>query len=120
MQFCENCDNMLYMKVDNTNLVYYCKNCEFELAHDYSTNAKEVSSSSFMNDKTNYSQYITPYIDYDPTLPRRRDIPCKNCEKNGQEVIVIKYDVANMKYLYYCSSCKHFWTFDDNTQPFKA
>jgi DNA-directed RNA polymerase subunit M/transcription elongation factor TFIIS len=120
MIFCKNCDNMLYMKVSGTALVNYCKCCDYVETEDYTTNAKEISTSSFVDDETNYYQYVTPYIEHDPSLPRTKEVACVNskCSKKRPEVIIIKYDKSNMKYLYFCTECKHFWTTDNSDNPF--
>lgn len=121
MIFCDNCDNMLYMKVSESSLVHYCKCCDYTNTEDYSSSAKEISTSSFINDKKNYSQYVTPYIEHASSLPRTKELDCKNSQCTGKspEIIIIKYDKNNMKYLYFCTDCKHFWT-TDNTVPFTS
>jgi hypothetical protein len=107
------------MKVQDDSLVNYCKNCNFSITENYSKSAKTVIENKFHDDHGNYSQYVTPYIVYDSTLPRVNNIKCVNKDHKDDEVIVIKYDQANMKYLYYCVHCEVFWT-TDNYQPFKA
>lgn len=123
MNFCETCENMLYMKVDGTNLINYCKNCDFSIKNDYSKNSKVILNNNFETDRASYEQYISPYIKFDNTLPREHSINCPNKatqhKDKKDEVIVIKYDQGNMKYLYYCVNCENFWTTDNHT-PFKA
>jgi hypothetical protein len=73
---------------------------------------KCVIDSNYVDDF--HKQYLSPYIAYDPTLPRTSNIPCinKTCQKPAskpQEVIYVKYDVTNMKFLYYCCHCGMFW-----------
>ena len=62
-----------------------------------------------------HRQFITPYIAYDPTLPRTDVIPCvnKECKRPAsrkEEVVFVKYDANNLRYLYYCCHCGMFWT----------
>jgi aspartate carbamoyltransferase regulatory subunit len=60
----------------------------------------------------------------DPTLPRIYTVKCPNdaCKTNASdesdaktptEVIYIRYDDANLKYLYICTTCDHVWRTDD-------
>lgn len=115
MKFCDYCNNMLYVKIDaDKRLVYYCKSCGF---NQVESNTKSVCivDDNKINDYTKYSQYINPYLKYDPCLPRVNNIKCPNkgCTKpsdKDNEVIYIKYDAVNMKYIYNCCDCNHFWT----------
>lgn len=120
MDFCDVCHNMLYVQVQSEEsrptLVHACRNCGFKTSElgqkseslsvaDYSTNDK---------DDAIFKQFITPYIKFDPTLPRVDNIQCPSdaCKKRGgdrPEVIYIKVDYENMKYIYYCCKCEHFW-----------
>ena len=122
MEFCEKCSNMLYISVDNTDedksiLKNYCKNCNFskELPNNES---RPIIENVYENtENINYKLFINPHIKHDPTLPRVNNIKCINKEcskKNDQmnEVIYIKYDNENMKYLYYCVYCEKFWKLD--------
>jgi hypothetical protein len=66
----------------------------------------------------NLNNYLTTNIKYDPSLPHVNNIACPNCKGNNTEkqndVIYIKYDAENKKYLYFCCKCDHFWTHDKN------
>jgi len=122
MEFCEKCNNMLYINIEssdegNNKLKNYCKNCNFskELPSD-----KSMAIIENVYEKTeniNYKLFINPHIKHDPTLPRVNNIKCinKECTKKKEdmnEVIYIKYDNENMKYLYYCVHCGKFWKLD--------
>ena len=113
MKFCEFCDNMLYVKVTpEKDLLYYCKNCDNEVTQKKENGSICVIDDNKIDDVTKYSQYINKNIKHDPTLPRVNNIKCTNpsCNKQGEnEVIYLKYDFVNMKYLYYCCHCEHFW-----------
>jgi aspartate carbamoyltransferase regulatory subunit len=56
----------------------------------------------------------------DPTLPRINNILCPNaeCKTNTEdvprEIIYIRYDNVNMKYVYLCSECDVVWKTEDN------
>lgn len=115
MHFCETCNNMLYVKVDdNTNLLYYCKFCNNAVTEKKESGSVLVIDDNKVDDNIRYQQFLNKNIIHDPTLPRVNNITCVNStctKKTGQdnEVIYIKYDFANMRYLYFCCHCEHFW-----------
>ena len=120
IKFCEVCNNMYYMKIEGEGkqqkLEYFCKNCG-----NTKTHSKEESNlvlEKFYNKgEKNYRNFINKYTTYDPTLPRVNNIVCPNdscpCNKKtepvSREVIYIKYDKDNMKYIYLCCICKTAW-----------
>lgn len=146
MLFCSVCQNMLYIaesKKDenetNTSMLNFtCKNCGYILENnnnqtrlisekqftdtsDKNNNENENSCIMKINcedDIKNFKQYQTPFIKYDYTLPRLRNVKCpNNCkEQDGlpSEVICIKYDTKNIKFLYFCTACEYFWKLDKN------
>ncbi len=115
MKFCDYCNNMLYVKVNgNKDMVYYCKSCGFSKAEEKNGKSICIVDDNKINDFTKYSQYINNYLKYDPCLPRVNNIVCpkKDCSKptdKDNEVIYIKYNPVNMKYIYTCCHCDHFW-----------
>ena len=112
MKFCKNCQNMLYISVDESNLKYYCKNCNFSETDNYSARAVCVLQSNHNTSQDgNYKHYMNPNIKYDPTNPRVNNIDCpnKSCTKKPNEVIYMKYGHVDMKYLYFCCHCETFW-----------
>jgi DNA-directed RNA polymerase subunit M/transcription elongation factor TFIIS len=115
MKFCVNCKNMLYITVEgDKTLKYVCKNCNYAEMDENPTEAICVLESNFEDDENDYKQYMTPYIKYDPTLPRVSNIQCTNAKCNKpanveNEVIYIKYNHMKMKYLYHCCHCNSFW-----------
>ena len=132
MRFCDLCDNMLYIKLGvgeddsggHTKLAYACKNCGFVRAGEEGAGEEEehagnhrdgmIIDANYMSDVATFRQYVTPYIKHDPTLPRVNNIPCPNTactrpEGESPEVIYVKYDVANLRFLYHCTHCSAFW-----------
>ncbi len=131
MKFCEVCDNMMYMSLsDGTRdpdmvseggsaheksklLVYYCKNCGHRVRAR--ADVKEcVVDATYVDDAAHAQQFATMNIIHDPTLPRVDNIKCTNaqCTKPSDasnEVIYFKYDHKNLKYMYHCTYCRHFW-----------
>lgn len=119
MEFCSVCDNMYYIKTDKenkSNLVYYCKNCNNEEKKDLKGNNCVYTSSYTANKYFDIKDHVNKYTHLDPTLPRVDNIPCPNAGcitnkgKGNKEVIYIKYDSENMKYLYLCVECNTCWS----------
>lgn len=120
MHFCIHCQNMYYIQIasDNPNkLVYYCRNCGNE---DNATNVDNLTiSSASLKNSSSHLTYINKYTKLDPTLPRIKEILCPNKEcltntKNSpREIIYIRYDDINMKYMYLCSTCDTVWKIED-------
>jgi hypothetical protein len=104
------------MKLGEANdLVMYCKNC------NWTTNSGHekgmcVYESSAVEEEADYKQYMTKDVKNDHTLPRIRHIKCPNEKCTGtdadREVIYVKYDNINLKYLYFCCDCETFWKSD--------
>ena len=115
MKFCELCNNLLYISVsENKDLTYYCKNCNNSTVIKKEEGSVCVIDDNKIDDFTKYSQYINKNIKHDATLPRVNNIVCVNasCTRKidrANEVVYVKYDHINMRYLYYCCHCEHFW-----------
>lgn len=137
MKFCEKCDYMYYISIseaDSNLLSYYCRNC----GHKDECIAEEgacVLSTQLKTSQNKFNHIINGYTKLDPTLPRIYNIPCPNlackshagpsplAESNGSEeadpkkkseVIYMRYDDKNLKYLYICVSCDAVWKTDDS------
>lgn len=121
MHFCSNCDNMYYIKInekDNNKLEYYCRHCGNK---DDNMTVKNicVSKTKIKQNKNMYSHMINEYTKNDVTLPRTKTIKCPNqdCKSNKkeenvesiQEVIYLRYDDVDMKYIYMCVNCDTTW-----------
>tara|TARA_B110001469_G_C9367513_1_gene191898 strand:+ start:57 stop:431 length:375 start_codon:yes stop_codon:yes gene_type:complete len=114
MKFCANCDNMLYLNIvqDEDSLVedklmYECKNCNFKKESDKNDNSC-IFKIDYNIDKIKKNSFINPFIYEDITLPRAEGIKCPNegkCPKTKPEIIYIKYDNENMKFIYICLDC---------------
>ena len=121
MHFCSNCKNMYYIRInsDNTNqLVYYCRNCGNE-DKLLAVNNVCVSKTQIKKSEQSFNHIINKYTKLDPTLPRVNNILCPNhdCSTNTKgtekEIIYIRYDDINMKYVYLCSECDTVWKTND-------
>lgn len=121
MHFCSQCGNMYYIKLlglSEDNLIYYCRKCGYE-DNTISNDIKNlcVSKTHISNNTKLYSQVVNKYTKLDPTLPRIKNIKCPNdsCVTNTQssqddhEIIYLRYDDTNMKYVYLCNSCDYVW-----------
>ncbi len=118
MHFCSKCNNMYYVKLfgdDQSQLSYYCKKCGNE---DTDTTNVIVSKVDVKKKGTkNYNYLVNKYTKLDPTLPRKNNVKCPNvkCSSNTNpetvknEVLFIRYDDINMKYIYMCCNCDNVW-----------
>ena len=119
MKFCNKCDNMYYIRLNESDmsLTNYCRHCGNE---DNSTDTNIIYS----EETAAYNKdIVNEYTKLDPTLPRVHNINCpsSSCitntepDKHEREVLYIRYDEDNMKYLYMCSTCDTVWRTDDNS-----
>ena len=125
MHFCIKCNNMYYIRIsmeDTNKLVYYCRNCGHE---DSNLNVDNVTVSKVQLKKSEqqFNHIINKYTKLDPTLPRTNRVLCPNAEcatnidadTNKREIITIRYDDTNMKYVYLCSTCDTVWKTNDQS-----
>lgn len=134
MKFCQNCDNLLYLKISDSNeskespeegeepesnssfqqenpldekceLRYYCRMCNEVYSSDKSDSC--VFNINFNLDNIKKNSFINDYIYDDITLPRAEGIKCPNanCPDAKPEIVYIQYDKENMKFIYVCLSC---------------
>ena len=110
-------------KITSEPLVLHCKNCTFftELKNDdelpFTFDPCMYRSNYSKDHPLYYSTVVNKYTVNDPTLPRTSDMPCPNKDcvsKNADgsvipEVIYIRYNDEDMKYLYLCKHCKWCW-----------
>lgn len=121
MHFCGKCDNMYYLRLSEANsnkLIHYCRNCGNE---ETITNNESIciSNNDLIKNDQKYKYIINKYTKLDPSLPRTNTIKCPNqsCPSNKEdgirEIIYVRYDDDNVKYLYICSSCNFSWKIDE-------
>jgi DNA-directed RNA polymerase subunit M/transcription elongation factor TFIIS len=113
---------MYYIRInsdDPNKLVYYCRKCGNEDKLLAIENVC-VSKTQIKKSEKTFSHIINKYTKLDPTLPRINTILCPNsdCSTNtegtNREIIYIRYDDTNMKYVYLCSECDFVWQITDN------
>ena len=122
MHVCSNCNNMYYIRINSDNpnkLVYYCRNCGDE-NQNISTDNVTVSKIIVKKTEQSFSNIINQNTKLDPTLPRINNILCPNpncltnTEDKEREIIYMRYDDVNMKYIYLCSECDTVWEAHNN------
>jgi DNA-directed RNA polymerase subunit M/transcription elongation factor TFIIS len=123
MHFCSFCQNMYYISIDPSDpnkLIYYCRNCGNKDSNISIENVT-VSKVQLKKSEQEFSHIINKYTKLDPTLPRKNNILCPNAEcatnteDKPREIIYIRYDDINMKYVYLCSTCDTVWKTEDQT-----
>ncbi len=135
MNFCPKCENYLYLEQGYEEIVisetkkqkkYHlnrrCRTCGYvEVDHQgglvNETIVQERASEG-------YKILLNEFTRQDPTLPHVSTLPCPNTTGNAAEnkpicpthssnakrdVIIIKYDAQNMKFLYICNVCGEQW-----------
>jgi len=121
--FCPVCRYYLYLKEEETQeekksetkekiLLRLCRNCGYQERRMggliLEIDLKEKTSEG-------YKILMNQFTDQDPTLPHVNTIKCPNtnCDTNTsnkeKDVIYLKYDAVNMKFLYICNVCKAHW-----------
>ncbi len=115
MEFCQVCENMLYVKLasdDDATLSYYCRKCGNEEASGAGSATCAYRVVLKRNDAASL-QPVNEHTRHDPTLPVARDMPCPTpgCAV-ADSVRYIRYDDVAMKYIYLCTECGRTWTMD--------
>lgn len=116
MEFCEVCDNMLYLKTEeNGDLVRYCKSCAFTKTTTGTGRAIRVSKTLYSENDMLFVQNQNQWLRYDPTLPRVADkeLVCPSATCTGPiddpQCLYVKYNPIQMLYFYCCDYCGHCW-----------
>jgi len=117
MHFCSNCGNMYYIKLNaetSNRLTFYCRKCGDENQTISRNNI--VVSKSDQQESLSYENIINKYTKLDPTLPRLYNIKCikEKCpsntdDKTNPEIIYIRYNHNDLKYVYLCVHCDNHW-----------
>ena len=74
-----------------------------------------VSRLQLKKSEQEFSHIINKYTKLDPTLPRINKILCPNpdcltnTKEEPREIIYLRYDDSNIKYVYLCSTCDTVW-----------
>lgn len=111
--FCPVCKYYLYLDQNEEKLRRICRNCGYQKEDKKGGLILEID----LKEKTSegYKILMNEFTKQDPTLPHVNTIKCPNpgCASNtsGKEkdVIYLKYDAVNMKFLYICNVCDTQW-----------
>lgn len=117
MYFCDKCDNMYYINIDETknNIYYLCKKCGNVNNNILTSNNVIYEENINITNTYKISNAINKYTKYDPTLPKISNINCPNakCLSNTSDtqpnILYIKYDDDNIKFVYLCTHCDYTW-----------
>jgi DNA-directed RNA polymerase subunit M/transcription elongation factor TFIIS len=114
---------MYYIRIndeDTNKLVYYCRQCGNE-DKLLSTENVCVSKTQIKKSEQSFGHIINKFTKLDPTLPRINTVLCPNpncgtnTESKEREIIYIRYDDTNMKYIYLCSECDTVWNTNEQS-----
>jgi DNA-directed RNA polymerase subunit M/transcription elongation factor TFIIS len=111
--FCSVCKYYLYLNQEENTLRRICRNCGFQEEDKKGGLVLEID----LKEKTSegYKILMNEFTKQDPTLPHVNSIKCPNsgCPSNAggkdKDVIYIKYDPVNLKFLYICNVCDTQW-----------
>lgn len=111
--FCPTCRYYLYLQEEKDELRRICRNCGYQATDEKGGLIVEID----LKEKTSegYKILMNEFTKQDPTLPHVSTIKCPNaeCESNvaGKErdVIYMKYDAVNLKFIYICNVCDTQW-----------
>lgn len=119
--FCPTCRYYLYLhqerredeKEQEDILRRICRNCGYQEEDTKGGLILEID----LKEKTSegYKILLNEFTKNDPTLPHVKTIKCpnSNCDSNTKgverDVIYIKYDAVNLKFLYICNVCDTKW-----------
>ena len=120
MQFCPDCRNMLYLKVQEDEptprLLNFCRNCGYS-TDTLPQGSERVLHTVLRSDEAKCTYQLNEYTARDPTLPRTTLLECPNAECPTQadtstqnEVVYARCDDASLSYAYQCIHCDHIWT----------
>ena len=101
------------MRVENNECIRLCRNC----GHQEKETEGALISETLIKERTSegYKILLNEFTRQDPTLPHLKTMKCPrgDCSSNTagaeKDVIYIKYDPENLKYLYICNVCGEQW-----------
>ena len=84
-----------------------------------------VSQTQLKASVSSYEHIINKYTKLDPTLPHINNIKCPNsaCTSNEEtksddtkkpDILYLRYDDTNMKFVYLCTECNTVWKSADD------
>tara|TARA_Y100000389_G_scaffold182991_1_gene200055 strand:+ start:801 stop:1166 length:366 start_codon:yes stop_codon:yes gene_type:complete len=120
---------MYYIRLTGENkdqLIYYCRKCGNE-DNELIASLENVcvSQTQLKASVSSYEHIINKYTKLDPTLPHINNIKCPNsaCTSNEEtksddtkkpDILYLRYDDTNMKFVYLCTECNTVWKSADD------
>jgi DNA-directed RNA polymerase subunit M/transcription elongation factor TFIIS len=112
MKFCS-CGFYFYLSGVNENVCRrICRNC----GNTEDEKSGILVSETIVKERTSEAyKLVNEFTRQDPTLPHLKSMKCpqSECDSNvgkaDKDVIYIKYDPANLKFLYICNVCGEQW-----------
>jgi DNA-directed RNA polymerase subunit M/transcription elongation factor TFIIS len=116
---CPKCDYYMPMgqqvdpETELKDVIRYCRNC----GHTKEENKGLVMEVIVQQKSTETQQvFVNEFTKHDPRLPHVKTLKCPNLQCPSRQtqgvepdVIYIKYDTANLKFLYICNHCETKW-----------
>jgi DNA-directed RNA polymerase subunit M/transcription elongation factor TFIIS len=118
MKFCPTCDYYLYLDKandDEQTLSRVCRNCGYRSSADDENGGLVMETIIQEKASEAYKVFLNEFTKNDPTLPHLHTLACPNkeCATNTsgvqKDVVYIKYDPTNLKFLYICNVCDEKW-----------
>jgi len=108
MQFCNECNNLLYAKENRElkKLFLACRNC----GHEEQAQVAMVYINEIQKAGPGGDIMVNRELTMDPTLPRTKETDCERCH-NNEAVFFCPYD-ENMELKFVCCNvdCHHVWS----------
>ena len=101
------------MNIEKDTLLRLCRNCGYQ--EEEKDGGLIVETLVQERSSEGYKILLNEFTRQDPTLPHAKTIKCpkQGCASNGagseRDVIYIKYDTINLKYIYICNVCGETW-----------
>lgn len=116
MRFCSACGNMLFVNErDNGDFFFKCVKCNAIDETDVDSKSLVVSRTEYLRAQSGLQTLATPFVHDDPTIPHISSVACPSAEctkppDSRNDVLYIKRDVNDMRFVYSCAHCRHSWT----------
>lgn len=114
LKFCPVCSDYLHLNLQDGKLLRVCRNCTFQ--EEETKGGLLVETVVQERTSEAYKIMVNEFTRQDPTLPHVRTIKCPRptCESNQggrveRDVIYMKHDPVNLKFLYICNVCGETW-----------
>jgi DNA-directed RNA polymerase subunit M/transcription elongation factor TFIIS len=112
MEMCEVCDNYMYCKLDESGVLFVCRNCGNQSTKD-SGKTKLIHNRVFKRDLSTDAKkqnlLSNPFLADDQTLPRKQ-LKCFNETCKNTEMVVVRLDAENANFMCICPVCKTTWS----------